>query len=58
MNTEFMRIDQDEWDWLSIRDRFSTLSDALEIPPDSHTDLASELVSIARWINKQEISLG
>ena len=45
--------DIDNWDWLSIRDRFDTLSWALEVPPDSHVDLALELRSMANWIEKQ-----
>ena len=45
--------DQDQWDWISIRDRFDTLSDALDTPPDSHDELASELESMAKWIRLQ-----
>lgn len=41
------------WDWISVRDRLDTLSDALDVPPDSHAELATELRSMAEWIEKQ-----
>jgi hypothetical protein len=44
------------WDWPSVRDRFATLSDALEMPPDSYGKLAQELQDIAGWIALQGAS--
>lgn len=43
----------DGWDWISIRDRFDTLSGALDVPPDDHAALAAELNSMAAWIRQQ-----
>jgi len=40
----------ESWDWVSVRDRFDTLSDTLDVPPDNHNALADELESIAAWI--------
>jgi len=50
---DMAKQDADGWDWISIRDRMQTLSDVLEVPPDSHEELASELESMARWIRAQ-----
>ena len=46
--------DEDNWDWLSIRDRFDTLAECLDVPPDSHSELAKELESMAKWIKLQD----
>lgn len=43
--------ESDDWDWISVRDRFATLSDCLDIPPADAGELAAELHSIANWIN-------
>lgn len=44
-------VQPDDWDWISVRDRFQMLSDCLEVRPDSHAELARELHEIADWIN-------
>jgi len=50
------RPDANDWDWLSICDRFATLSEVMVVGEFQavvdHDDLASEIESIAAWIRQ------
>ena len=52
MNNPWFPVDENSWDWISVRDRFATLSDCLDVPVDDPQDLANELRSIAEWIRR------